>query len=155
MKKVPVILNVNNEEYELYIKPHWTLLEVLRDELDLTGTKEGCGEGVCGSCTVLMDGKPVRSCLTLALEAAGSKIATVEGLASGDDLDPLQKAFIEHGAVQCGFCTSGMLMSAKALLLENSKPDEKEIRRAVSGNTCRCTGYAKIVESIAAANNAG
>ncbi len=150
MKKVPVILNINDEEYELYIKPHWTLLEVLRDELDLTGTKEGCGEGVCGSCTVLMDGKPVRSCLTLALEATGSKITTVEGLAAEDDLDPLQKAFIEHGAVQCGFCTSGMLMSAKALLLENSNPDEKEIRRAVSGNTCRCTGYAKIVESIAA-----
>ncbi len=152
MKKVPVILNINDEEYELYIKSHWTLLEVLRDELDLTGTKEGCGEGVCGSCTVLMDGKPARSCLTLALEAAGSKITTVEGLAAGDDLDPLQKAFIEHGAVQCGFCTSGMLMSAKALLLENSNPDEKEIRRAVSGNTCRCTVYAKIVESIAAVN---
>ncbi len=152
MKKVPVILNINDEEYELYIKSHWTLLEVLRDELDLTGTKEGCGEGVCGSCTVLMDGKPARSCLTLALEAAGSKITTVEGLAAGDDLDPLQKAFIEHGAVQCGFCTSGMLMSAKALLLENSNPDEKEIRRAVSGNTCRCTGYAKIIESNAEVN---
>ncbi len=148
MKKVPLLLNVNDEEHELFIDPCLTLLEVLRDELDLTAAKEGCGEGVCGSCTVLMDGKPVRSCLTLAVEATGSSITTAEGLATADGLDPLQEAFVEHGAVQCGFCTCGMLMSAKGLLLENPHPDETQIRRAISGNICRCTGYAKIVEAI-------
>ncbi|MCP4691289.1 MAG: (2Fe-2S)-binding protein [Desulfobacterales bacterium] len=148
MKKVPLILNVNDEECELYIKPNLTLLEVLREELGLTGTKEGCGEGACGSCTVLMDGKPVRSCLTLALEAADCKITTVEGLASDGVLDPLQQSFIDNGAVQCGFCTSGMLMSAKALLQEDPHPDEPKIRRAISGNICRCTGYTKIVDAI-------
>ncbi len=149
MKKVPLILNVNDEEYELYIPSHLTLLEALREELGLTGAKEGCGEGACGSCTVLMDGKPVRSCLTLALEASGTRITTVEGLASDGELDPLQQAFIDHGSVQCGFCTSGMLMSAKALLQEEPNPDEPKIRRAISGNICRCTGYAKIVDAIA------
>lgn len=149
MKRAPLILNVNDEECELYIKPHLTLLEVLREELGLTGAKEGCGEGACGSCTVLMDGKPVRSCLTLALEAEGSRINTVEGLASEGELDPLQQAFIDRGSVQCGFCTPGMLMSAKALLLEDPHPDEEKIRRAISGNICRCTGYAKIVDAIA------
>ena len=148
-QKVPLLLRINGEEYDLFVEQHWTLLEVLREQLFLTGTKEGCSEGVCGSCTVLIDGKPVRSCLTLALEASDSEITTVEGLANGEELDPLQAAFVEHGAVQCGFCTSGMLMSAKALLLEDSQPDEKKIRRAISGNTCRCTGYAKIVEAIA------
>jgi carbon-monoxide dehydrogenase small subunit len=151
MKKVPLTLNVNSEEYDLLVEPHWSLLEVLRDHLDLTGTKEGCGEGVCGSCTVLMDGKPVRSCLVLALEATGSEITTVEGLATPEGLDPLQRAFVEHGAVQCGFCTSGMLMAAKALLLEDPHPDEGKIRTAIGGSVCRCTGYAKIVEAIAAA----
>ncbi len=149
MKKVPLILNVNDEEYELYIPSHLTLLEALREELGLTGAKEGCGEGACGSCTVLMDGKPVRSCLTLALEASGTRITTVEGLASDGELDPLQQAFIDHGSVQCGFCTSGMLMSAKALLQEEPHPDEPKIRRAISGNICRCTGYTKIVDAIA------
>ena len=151
MKKVPLTLNVNSEEYDLLVEPHWSLLEVLRDHLDLTGTKEGCGEGVCGSCTVLMGGKPVRSCLVLALEATGSEITTVEGLATPEGLDPLQRAFVEHGAVQCGFCTSGMLMAAKALLLEDPRPDEGKIRTAIGGSVCRCTGYAKIVEAIAAA----
>ncbi len=149
MKTAPIVISVNGEEYELLIKPHLTLLEVLREELHLTGAKEGCGEGACGSCTVLMDGVPVRACLTLAMEASGREITTVEGLAAGETLDPLQDAFIEHGAVQCGFCTSGMLMSAKGLLLEDSTPDEAAIRNALSGNICRCTGYAKIVEAVA------
>ena len=135
------------------VYPHDTLLEVLRDELDLTGSKEACGEGVCGSCTVHMDGKPVRSCLTLAMEAKGTKIKTVEGLANGEELSDLQQSFIDHGAVQCGFCTPGMLMSADALLNENPKPDEKTIRKTLAGNICRCTGYAKIVEAVAHAGN--
>lgn len=148
MNKVVLNLIVNGEEHDLFIEPHLTLLEVLREELNLTGAKEGCGEGVCGACTVLMDGKPVRSCLTLALEASGQKIITVEGLVTEDVLDPLQESFIEHGAVQCGFCTSGMLISAKALLIEDPHPHEGKIRRAISGNVCRCTGYAKIVKAI-------
>ncbi len=152
MKKTSIILEVNGEEYDLIINPHLTLLEVLREELHLTGAKEGCGEGACGSCTVLMDGVPVRACLTLAMEASGRGITTVEGLAAGENLDPLQDAFIEHGAVQCGFCTSGMLMSAKGLLLEDFNPDEAAIRNALSGNICRCTGYAKIVEAVADAS---
>ena len=151
MQKIVATLHVNDEEHELLIKPHWTLLEVLRDELDLTGAKEGCGEGVCGSCTVLMDGMPIRACLTLALEAEGRKITTVEGLADGETLDPLQHAFIDRGAVQCGFCTPGMLMSAKAMLNKNPHPDEEQIRKSLSGNICRCTGYAKIVEAVSAA----
>jgi aerobic-type carbon monoxide dehydrogenase small subunit (CoxS/CutS family) len=150
MSRVPLKLKVNNEELELLVEPHWTLLEVLREELDLTGTKEGCGEGVCGACTVLLDGKPVRACLTLALEAQGCSVTTVEGLAGEKGLDPLQDSFIRHGAVQCGFCTPGMIMAAKALLLENPCPQEEDIRKAISGNICRCTGYAKIVEAIAA-----
>ena len=151
MKKIPLTLNVNDEACDLLVAPNWTLLDVLRDELDLTGTKEGCGEGVCGSCTVLMDGQPIRACLTLALEAVGTRITTVEGLATESGLDPLQQAFIDHGAVQCGFCTSGMLMSAKALLAANPDPDENAVKRALSGNICRCTGYTKIVEAVSAA----
>ncbi len=151
MSRVPLKLRVNGEYMELLVEPHWTLLEVLREELDLTGTKEGCGEGVCGSCTVLLDEKPVRSCLTLALEAQGSSVTTVEGLVGDNGLDPLQHSFVDHGAVQCGFCTPGMIMAAKALLLENPCPQEEEIRKAISGNICRCTGYAKIVKAIAAA----
>ena len=151
MSKVRMELKVNAEVLELEVEPHWTLLEVLREHLGLTGTKEGCGEGVCGSCTVMMDGKPVRACLTLALEASGREVLTVEGLAIEGELDPLQHAFIDRGAVQCGFCTSGMLMAAKGLLAEEAHPDENRIRRGISGNVCRCTGYAKIVEAIAAA----
>ncbi len=153
MEKIQITLNINDKPCEVMVYPNDTLLEVLRDELDLTGSKESCGEGVCGSCTVHMDGKPVRSCLTLAMEAQGTKIKTVEGLANGDDLSDLQQSFIDHGAVQCGFCTPGMLMSADALLNENHKPDEKTIRKALSGNICRCTGYAKIVEAVAHAGN--
>jgi carbon-monoxide dehydrogenase small subunit len=149
MKKTPLMLNVNGEEYDLYISPNKTLLEVLREELELMGTKEGCGEGVCGSCTVLCNGFPIRSCLTLAAEVQGAEITTVEGLKEEDgQLDLLQQAFIEHGAVQCGFCTPGMLMSAKALLNRNSHPSEEEIRKGISGNICRCTGYTKIVDAI-------
>ena len=149
-KRVPLSFTVNGEEVELYIPPNRTLLEVLREELELTGTKEGCGEGVCGSCTVLCDGVPVRSCLTLAVEVEGCEVTTVEGLGRPGKPDPLQQSFIDHGAVQCGFCTPGMLMSAKGLLNRNPVPDEGEIRRGLSGNICRCTGYAKIVEAVTA-----
>ena len=150
MEKVDLDFTVNGEAVSLSLFPNRTLLEILREEIGLTGAKEGCGEGACGSCTVLLDGKPVRACLTLAVEAAGSEITTVEGLASGETLDPLQEAFIEHGSVQCGFCTSGMLMSAKGLLMDDPGPDEKKIRKALSGNICRCTGYAKIVGAVEA-----
>ena len=151
MSKMILELTVNKEALQLAVEAHWTLLDVLREQFGLTGSKEGCGEGACGSCTVLMDGKPVRACLTLALEAAGSDILTVEGLAVDGKLDSLQQAFIDKGSVQCGFCTAGMLMSAKGLLTEDPQPDEQQIRRAISGNVCRCTGYTKIVEAIAAA----
>ena len=149
MKKVPLSISVNGEDYELYIPPNRTLLEVLRDELALMGTKESCGEGVCGSCTVLWNGYPIRSCLTLAAEVADAEITTVEGLGTEDGrLDPLQQAFIDHGAVQCGFCTPGMLMTARALLNKHAHPTEEDVRLALSGNICRCTGYTKIVEAI-------
>jgi len=151
MKRLPLEITVNGEPYSLAVEPNRTLLELLRDDLDLTGAKEGCGEGVCGACTVLMDGNPVRSCLTLALQAAGSHITTVEGLAEGGELDPLQQSFIDHGAVQCGFCTSGMLMTAKGLLLREPSAGHSEIRRALSGHVCRCTGYTKIAEAVEAA----
>ncbi len=151
MKKTFIRLSVNGDVYEVAVAPHWTLLEVLREQLGLTGTKEGCGEGVCGSCTVLLDGKPVRACLTLAVEVEDLEITTVEGLAKDGMFDPLQEAFISHGAVQCGFCTPGMIMTAKHLLQNNATPTEEEIRKAISGNICRCTGYAKIVEAIDAA----
>jgi carbon-monoxide dehydrogenase small subunit len=147
--KIPISLSVNNEDYDLYVPPNRTLLEILREELELTGTKEGCGEGVCGSCTVLCNGLPIRSCLTLAAEVQGAEITTVEGLRMEEGrLDPLQQAFIAHGSAQCGFCTPGVLMSARALLNQNPRPNEKEIRKAISGNICRCTGYTKIVEAI-------
>jgi carbon-monoxide dehydrogenase small subunit len=149
MEKLQITLNINGKDQALLVQPNDTLLEVLRDELDLTGSKESCGEGICGSCTIQMDGNPVRSCLTLALEAQGTKIKTVEGLATSDELSDLQQSFIDHGAVQCGFCTSGMLMSADALLNKTSSPDEKTVRKALSGNICRCTGYSKIVDAVA------
>lgn len=148
MHTIDMTLTVNGKQQTLAVKPNDTLLEVVRDHLDLTGSKEGCGEGVCGSCTVLLDGHPVRACLTLALEADGCAVTTVEGLADGDNLSPLQQSFIDHGAVQCGFCTPGMLMSATALLAGNPSPDRKAVRKALSGNICRCTGYAKIVDAV-------
>lgn len=148
MEKRIVSLTVNGEEYDAVITPNRTLLEVLRDDLHLTGTKEGCGEGACGTCTVLVDGKPVRSCLTLALEVQGTKITTIEGLAPMGELHPVQRAFVEYGAIQCGFCAPGMILTTKALLDENPSPTEQEARQAISGNVCRCTGYAKIVEAM-------
>ena len=148
MKKTVITLNVNNETYELMVYPNRTLLEVLRDDLHLTGTKESCSEGVCGSCTVLVDGTPVRSCLTLAVAAQGTEITTIEGLSVGEKLHPVQEAFVNHHAIQCGFCSPGMILTSYALLAENPNPTEKEIRRAISGNVCRCTGYAKIVEAV-------
>jgi carbon-monoxide dehydrogenase small subunit len=146
-----VRLTVNGEPAELNVPSHWRLVDLLRDGLGLTGTKEGCGIGECGACTVLLDGKPVNSCLVLAAQADGREVVTVEGLADGDELHPLQEAFIDHDAVQCGFCTPGMLMSAKALLDENPSPSSGDVRRALSGNLCRCTGYTQIVRAVLAA----
>jgi carbon-monoxide dehydrogenase small subunit len=148
MEKRVIQLMVNGEEYEIIVAPNRTLLEVLRDDLYLTGTKEGCGEGACGTCTVLLDGKPVRSCLILAVEVQDREVTTIEGLASMGELHPVQRAFVEYGAIQCGFCAPGMILTTKALLDENPSPTEQEARQAISGNVCRCTGYAKIVEAI-------
>ena len=148
IKKRIIALNVNGEAHSVEIYPNSTLLEVLRGELSLTGTKEGCGEGACGSCTVLLDGLPVRSCLLLAIEAQGKEVTTIEGLAVGDKLHPMQEAFVEHHAIQCGFCAPGMILTAKAFLDKNPHPTEDEIRLALSGNVCRCTGYTKIIEAV-------
>ena len=150
MEKQGLTLRVNGEVHEVYAYPNMTLLEVLREELHLTGAKESCGQGACGSCTVLLDGAPVRSCLLLAREAEGRQVLTIEGLASGGKLHPIQEAFVEHHAIQCGFCTPGMVLTAKALLDQTPEPTEEEIRGALAGNICRCTGYAKIVEAIKA-----
>jgi carbon-monoxide dehydrogenase small subunit len=152
MEKNRVTLRINGEAYDLLTYPHRTLLEVLREDLNLTGAKESCGEGACGACTVLLDGAPVRSCLLLAIEAEGREITTIEGLAAGGKLHPLQEAFVEYHAIQCGFCAPGMILTAKALLDAVPEPTEEEIRRALSGNICRCTGYAKIVEAVKAAS---
>lgn len=139
---------VNDVEYHLDVDPRLRLLDVLRDYLKLTGTKEGCGEGECGACTVIMDDLAVNSCLVLAHQARGKRIITVEALEKDGELDSLQKAFIDHGAVQCGYCTPGMLMSCKALLMKNPNPTEEEIRIAIEGNLCRCTGYTKIIRAV-------
>ncbi len=139
---------LNGKAIEVEVPSHWTLLKLLRDKLGLTGTKEGCGIGECGACTVLMDGKPVNACLILAPRVEGKEIETVEGLGSREALHPLQKSFINHGAIQCGFCTPGILMSAKSLLEENPNPTTEEIKEAISGHLCRCTGYHQIVEAI-------
>ena len=149
MKQITFVVNGNS--YELSIQPWRTLLEVIREDLKLTGTKEGCGLGECGACTVIIDGRTVASCLVLATEADGKQITTIEGLTDGDTLHPVQQAFVDHGGLQCGFCTPGMIMSAKALLEETPSPSEEEIRRGIAGNFCRCTGYTKIIESIVAA----
>ncbi|MFN3975262.1 MAG: (2Fe-2S)-binding protein [Dehalococcoidia bacterium] len=146
--RTQIRMKVNGVNYTLLVKPWQTLLEALRDELGLTGTKEGCGNGNCGCCTVFMNGKTVNSCLVLAPEADGAEIFTVEGLAQGNQLDPLQKAFIQYGALQCGFCTPGFLLSAKYLLQKNPNPTEHEVRLGIAGNLCRCTGYDKIVRAI-------
>jgi len=146
-----ITLMVNGDPYEVMIKPSETLLEVLKNKLGLTGAKHACDTGKCGSCTILIDGKPIRSCLTLAISARDREITTIEGLAKGEELHPLQRAFIKHGAVQCGFCTPGMILFTKSFLEENPEPQEEEIRKALSGNICRCTGYGKIIEAIQAA----
>ena len=150
MKRL-ITLTVNGAKYEVAVEPQQSLLQVLREELHLTGTKEGCSEGECGACTVFLDGQTVDSCLIFGLEANGREIVTIEGLAQGEQLHPVQKAFAEYGAVQCGFCTPGMILAAKALLDSTPHPTETEIRRGISGNLCRCTGYVKIVEAIKAA----
>lgn len=150
-----VSLTVNDQEYEIATYPNRTLLEVLREDLSMKGAREACDDGVCGTCTVLMDGKPVRSCLLLAVEAQGRKITTIEGLANGEKMHPIQQAFLDHGAIQCGYCTPGMVLTAKALLDENAKPSEREILTAISGNFCRCTGYNKIVKAISSVRAGG
>ena len=147
--KVKVHLKVNGLAYQTEVEPRRTLLELIREDLELMGTKEGCGLGECGTCTVLVDGKPIKSCITLAVQANGREVTTIEGLEKSDGtLHPLQQAFIDQGAIQCGFCTPGMILSAKALLDENPRPTELEVRQAIAGNLCRCTGYQKIVEAI-------
>jgi len=143
-------LKVNGEFYETAVDPHRTLLEVLRENLGLTGAKEGCDLGACGACTVLIDGKAVLSCLTLAVDSQKKEITTIEGLAKEGKLHPLQQNFVNHGAIQCGFCTPGMILSAKAMLDKSPKPTEEEVKRGISGNLCRCTGYTKIIEAIMA-----
>jgi aerobic-type carbon monoxide dehydrogenase small subunit (CoxS/CutS family) len=149
VKQTTVIeLQMNGEARELAVRPQETLLEVLRDRLGLTGTKEGCGTGECGSCTVLLDGDPILSCLTLAVDCEGKSVVTIEGLAPQGVLTPLQEAFVQAGAVQCGFCTPGMILSATALLREIPHPGLPEIEKALEGNLCRCTGYNKIVDAI-------
>jgi carbon-monoxide dehydrogenase small subunit len=152
MKQEEILLKVNGTNYHVAIEPRRTLVEVLRENLGLTGTKKSCNQGDCGACTVLMDGRPVASCLVLALDAQGKEILTIEGLSEGEKLHPIQEAFLKYGAIQCGFCTPGMVMSAKALLDENLDPTTTEIRKAISGNLCRCTGYQHIVDSIMAAS---
>lgn len=148
MEKVLLRMRVNGRAIEVFADPTWTLLRVLREELRLTGTKKGCGQGDCGVCTVVLNGRAVNACLVLALQAEGKEIETIEGLGSPEKLHPLQASFIKHGAVQCGFCTPGMLMSAAAVLRKNPHPDEAEIKRGISGNLCRCTGYVKIIKAI-------
>ena len=155
MKEYLVKFFVNDEPIELRVPANRTLLSVLRDDLALTGTKEGCGAGECGACTVIVDGKAVNACLILAPELDGMHIETVEGLAKGSQISPLQESFIEHMALQCGFCTPGMLMSAESLLRDNPHPTRDEIKSAMSGNLCRCTGYKKIVEAIEAVAEKG
>ncbi|MFQ5827363.1 MAG: (2Fe-2S)-binding protein [Dehalococcoidia bacterium] len=149
--KHSIKLKVNGDIYEVDVEPRRTLLEVLRESLGLTGTKRGCDDGNCGTCTVLVDGEPLNSCLLLAVEAQGKEILTIEGLAQGGELHPVQRAFVEHGAIQCGFCTPGMILSAKALLDRDPHPSAAEVKRALAGNFCRCTGYAKIIEAVLAA----
>ncbi len=148
MNKVKIKTTINNRSYKLDVLPNQTLLNFLREELGLTGTKCGCEIGECGACTVLINGEAVNSCLVLVPQINGKEVLTVEGLSDGEQLHPLQKSFIEHGAVHCGFCTPGLLMTAKSLLDENPDPTEEEIRNAIAGNLCRCTGYIQVVEAV-------
>ena len=153
VERVVLALNVNGETAQVLVPVHKTLLEVLREDLGLTGTKHGCELGECGTCTVLIDGRPQLSCLVLPIQVEGRAITTVEGMASGSDLHPLQTAFAELGAAQCGYCTPGMLLSARSLLDENPRPSRDEIREALAGNLCRCTGYTKIIEAVELASS--
>ena len=153
--KVETTLNVNGTDYPVLIDPHLSLLKTVRDEIGLTGSKEGCDDSECGACMMLLDGKPVNSCSYLALQAEGKRVTTVEGLADGDELAPLQSEFLRHNGVQCGFCTPGMLVSATALLRSNPDPSEAEVRIALAGNLCRCTGYDGIVRAVRSASSAG
>ncbi len=146
-------LKVNGEFYEVTIDAHRTLLEVLRENLGLTGTKEGCDLGTCGTCTVLIDGKAALSCITLAIDSQEKEITTIEGLAQDGKLHPLQQNFVDYGAIQCGFCTSGMVLSATAMLSENPQPTKEDVKRGISGNLCRCTGYTKIIQAVMATAN--
>jgi len=148
--KTLINLKVNSRDYEIAVEPNTTLVDLLRYDLGLTGTKKGCGTGECGSCTVVLNGKPVNSCLILAIQAKDAEILTIEGVKLPQGLDPLQQAFVDKGAIQCGFCTPGMILSASSLLKKSPKPTEQEIREALSGNLCRCTGYQKIVEAVQA-----
>jgi carbon-monoxide dehydrogenase small subunit len=152
IEKSTITLTVNGEIHQISVKPNASLLDVLRSELDLTGTKRGCDSGDCGACTVIMDGKAVTACLVLAMKADGCNIVTIEGLAHGNKLDPIQEAFLEKGAVQCGFCTPGMALATKALLDQNPNPKTEEIKAGIAGNLCRCTGYTKIIEAIQTAS---
>lgn len=147
MKRL-IELSINGERHELAVEPQTTLIEVLREQLGLTGTKEACGTGECGSCTVLIDGKPILSCLTLAMDCCEQHIVTIEGIAEGDQLTSVQQAFLDCGAIQCGFCTPGMVLSITALLERNSRPSETDIKKALEGHLCRCTGYNKIMEAV-------
>jgi aerobic-type carbon monoxide dehydrogenase small subunit (CoxS/CutS family) len=150
MKEVDIELKVNGTHYQVKTKPWRTLVEVLREDLGLMGTKKSCNEGECGACTLIMDGRSAASCLVLAIDAQGKDILTIEGLSEGETLHPIQESFLKHGGLQCGFCTPGMVMSAKALLDENPTPTLEETRRAISGNLCRCTGYQHIIDAIMA-----
>ena len=148
MSRIEIVLTVNGADYPLEIEPHRTLLEVLREDIGLTGTKPNCLEGECGACTVLVDGRIVNSCLYLAARAAGRSVVTIEGLATGEQMHPLQAAFVENGGVQCGYCTPGFILAAAALLAENPQPSDEELTRALAGNICRCTGYTNIRKAI-------
>ena len=144
-------MKINGQPQEVAVEPHWTLLETLREQLALTGSKEGCGTGDCGACSIIVDGRLITSCLMLAPEADGSEVLTIEGLARNGELHPVQQSFIEAGGVQCGYCTPGMIMATKALLDHNSRPTLDDVRLGLAGNLCRCTGYAKIYEAVLAA----
>jgi carbon-monoxide dehydrogenase small subunit len=148
LEKLELACTVNGDAVRLSVAPGATLLEVLRDDLELTGTKYGCGEGECGACSVMLDGRVVNSCLVLALECQGAEILTIEGLRANGRLHPIQQAFVDHGAIQCGFCTPGMIMAAYALLESNPSPTEDDVKRALEGNLCRCTGYRKIIDAV-------
>ena len=152
---IPLSFTVNGDAVQVAVRPFATLLEVLRNDLELTGTKYACGEGECGACSVLLDGRLVSSCLVLALECEGKEVLTIEGLKKNGELHPIQSAFVEHGAIQCGFCSPGMIMATYALLEENPSPTEGEVRRALEGNLCRCTGYRKIVDAVLSLSKRG